>query len=148
MFRLLPLVFLTCVHFSTAHAEESSPIGIWKTIDDETHETKSLVQISEHDGVLSGQVIELFRKPGEEPNPRCKECSGERHDQPVIGMTILWNMRRDGDTWDGGEILDPEEGKTYRGKLHPVDGGTRLEVRGYIGISLFGRTQVWERAQR
>ncbi len=62
-------------------------------------------------------------------------------------MTILWNMHRDGDTWDGGEILDPEEGKTYRGKLHPIDDGARLEVRGFIGFSLFGRTQVWERAQ-
>ena len=141
----LPIV-LALLAFS-ARAAEPSPIGLWKTIDDDTHEVKALVEISEHDGVLSGRVTQLFRKPGEDQNPFCVPCQGERHTQRVLGMTILWNMHHDGDEWDGGEILDPEEGEIYRCKLHPIDGGTKLEVRGFVGISLFGRTQVWERAQ-
>ena len=123
----------------------ASPLGLWKTIDDETRQPRALVEISERDGVLSGRIVKLFRAPGEDPAPRCKECRGERHDQPVLGMTILWGMRRDGAAWDGGEILDPEEGKTYRCTLQTA-AGDRLEVRGYIGISLLGRTQVWLRA--
>jgi uncharacterized protein (DUF2147 family) len=137
--------FLLAVTWAApAWADSASPLGVWKTIDDETHEARSRVEITEHDGVLSGRVVELFRKPGEDPNPRCEDCPGDRHGQPVIGMTILWNLRRDGDVWEGGEILDPEEGKTYRCRLRVE--GDKLEVRGYIGISLLGRTQVWERA--
>jgi len=147
MYRLLPLVLLACLNTSTAQAADPSPVGIWKTIDDETHEVKSLVQISERDGVLSGRIVKLFRKPQEDPNPLCEPCQGERHTQRVLGITILWNMHRDGDEWDGGEILDPEEGNVYRCKLHVTDGGARLAVHGFIGISLFGRTQIWERVQ-
>jgi len=134
------LLCLACA----AHAD-TSPVGTWKTIDDDTHEPKALVQISEDGGVLSGKIVKLFRKPDEDPAPLCKECRGERHDQPVLGMTILWNMHRDGDEWNGGEILDPENGKTYRCKLQVGDDGN-LQVRGFIGFSLLGRTQVWERA--
>ena len=124
---------------------ETSPVGTWKTIDDDSHQPKAIVEISEQNGVLSGKIIKLFRKPGEDPAPHCKECQGERHDQPVLGMTILWNLQHDDDVWDGGEILDPENGKTYRCKLRLGDDGN-LEVRGFIGFSLLGRTQVWERA--
>jgi uncharacterized protein (DUF2147 family) len=145
MFPLPVLFLLASLHAGTVPADEPTPLGVWKTIDDETRQARSLVQISEHDGVLSGQVIELFRKRGEEPNPRCEECRGERHNQSVVGMTILWNMHRGGDTWEGGEILDPESGKIYRCNLHVTEGGSRLEVRGFIGFALLGRTQVWER---
>jgi uncharacterized protein (DUF2147 family) len=137
------LFAVACV--GCARAEEPSPTGVWKTIDDDTHRPKALVQISEHDGLLSGEVVQLFRDAGEDQDPVCKDCEGARHNQRVLGMTILWNMRRDGDQWDGGEILDPEEGKTYRCKLQISSTGDRLEVRGFIGISLFGRTQTWER---
>ena len=132
---------------ATSAASESapSPVGTWKTIDDETHQPKAIVAIAERGGALDGKIVKLFRQPGEDPAPRCKECTGERHDQPVLGMTILWNLHRDGDSWEGGEILDPENGKTYRCKLRVGDDGN-LEVRGFIGFSLLGRTQVWERA--
>jgi uncharacterized protein (DUF2147 family) len=145
MYRLSALLLMAALHAGVAHAAGPSPLGTWKTIDDETHEAKALVEITEQDGVVSGHIVELFRHPNEIQDPVCKACEGERHDQRVIGMTILWNLRRDGDDWVGGEILDPEEGKIYRCKLHPTDGGARLEVRGFIGISLLGRTQVWER---
>jgi uncharacterized protein (DUF2147 family) len=128
-------------------AEHPTPTGTWTTIDDHTHKPRSLVEISEHDGVISGRIVRLFQRPGEEPNPRCEDCKGERHDQPVLGMMILWNLHRDGDDWDGGQILDPETGKTYRVTIRPTDDGKKLEVRGFIGISVLGRTQVWERAE-
>ncbi len=147
MRSLAIFVLLACPCAILAQTADTTPVGTWRTIDDETHEARSLVQISEHDGVLSGQVIEIFRKVGEDPNPPCKECPGERHNQPLIGMTILWNLHRHGDTWEGGEILDPESGKIYRCNLHVAEGGSRLEVRGFIGFALLGRTQVWERVQ-
>lgn len=127
-------------------ASTSSPLGTWTTIDDVSHKPRALVEISEHDGVLSGQIVRLFREPGEDPDPRCEDCTGSRHDQRVLGMTILWNLRRNGGYWDGGEILDPESGSIYRCTLRPAADGGKLEVRGYIGISLLGRTQVWSRA--
>ncbi len=142
--RLTAIAVLLFAASVFAHGQDLSPVGLWKTMDDDTHEAKALVEISEHDGVLSGRIVKLFRKPQEDQNPLCEDCEGERHNQPVLGMTILWNMRHDGDEWDGGEILDPEKGKTYRCKLHVIDGGAELEVRGFIGISLLGRTQVWE----
>ena len=128
-------------------SEPRSPVGVWKTFDDDTHAAKALVEISVHDGELSGRIVQLFRDAGEDPNPLCTQCRDVRHDQPVLGMTILWGMHRDGDDWSGGEILDPEQGSVYRASLH-VDRDGRLDVRGYIGVSLLGRTQVWERAAR
>jgi uncharacterized protein (DUF2147 family) len=119
----------------------------WKTIDDHTHQVKAIVAFSEQGGTLSGRVVQLFRQPGEDPNPRCRKCVGQRHEQPVVGMIILWNLHRDGDSWSGGEILDPESGEVYRCILHPIDHGEKLEVRGYIGFSVLGRTQVWERTR-
>lgn len=141
------LIFSLFLFGSSVSAADQTPLGTWKTIDDDSHEAKALVEITEHDGALSGRVVKLFRKPSEDQNPKCKECSGERKDQPVMGMTILWNLRRDGDEWNGGEIIDPDGGKIYRCKLHVDETGTRLDVRGFIGFSLLGRTQVWERAE-
>jgi len=125
---------------------QSTPVGTWTTIDDASHRPRSEVEISETGGALSGRIVRLFPTHGEDADPRCVHCTGDRHDAPVLGMTILWNLRRHGDDWDGGEILDPESGKIYRVTLHLGTAGDRLEVRGYIGISLLGRTQVWERA--
>jgi uncharacterized protein (DUF2147 family) len=139
-------IFLLCVVASNASATDATPVGRWKTIDDNTHKPTAVVEISEQDGALSGRIVQLFRKPNDDQNPRCVDCDGERHDQPIIGMTILWNLHSDGDVWDGGEILDPDEGKTYRCKIHPIENGSKLEVRGFIGFSLLGRTQIWERA--
>ena len=128
-----------------AFAQDASPAGLWQTFDDETHAPKALVEIVDRAGLLSGRVVKLFPAPGEDPDPRCTDCRGERHNQPVLGMTILWDFRRDGSGWDGGEVLDPESGDVYRATLHLRDGGARLDVHGYIGIPLLGRSQVWTR---
>ena len=140
------LVALGAAGTAPGGGTDASPVGLWTTIDDESHNPRAIVEISEHEGLLSGRIVRLFRQPGEDPDPRCEDCTGSRHGQPVLGMTILWNMHRHEDTWEGGEILDPEEGTVYRCKLQTVGDGSKLEVRGFIGISLFGRTQTWVRA--
>jgi uncharacterized protein (DUF2147 family) len=152
--RLLAAALFACVAGTPALAAAPfasvpaapTPVGTWTTIDDVSQQPRALVRISEHDGVLSGRIVRLFREPGEDPDPRCEKCDGARHDERVTGMTILWNVRRDGGDWNGGEILDPESGDVYRVTLHPADDGRTLEVRGYIGFPLLGRTQVWRRA--
>ena len=140
----LAVLLAVCGH-RAALAADPAPLGTWTTIDDVSHRARSLVEITQADGVLSGRIVRLFPAAGEDPDPRCVDCRGERHNQPVLGMTILRNLRRHGDHWDGGEILDPESGDIYRVTLHPEPGGGRLEVRGYIGFPLLGRTQIWER---
>ncbi|NII10106.1 DUF2147 domain-containing protein [Oleiagrimonas sp. C23AA] len=140
---LLAIAPLAAVAQSDA-APGDSPVGTWKTIDDDTGKAKALVQITENNGVLSGKVIKVLQSE-QGPNPRCTKCDGERHNQPVEGMTILWGLTRDGDEWTGGKILDPKKGSTYKCKMRLMDGGQKLRVRGFIGFSLLGRTQIWVR---
>jgi len=130
-----------------AWAQNASPAGVWKTIDDETGKPKSLVRITEENGVLSGKVEKLFRPADQDQNPKCTACDGARKDQPIIGMTILSGLKKDGNEYTGGEILDPAKGKTYKSKLTLKDNGSKLDVRGYIGAPMFGRTQTWVREQ-
>jgi len=92
-----------------------------------------------------GKIESLYLEEGEDPNPLCDECIGEDKDKPVIGMIILKDLSSSGDQWKGGTILDPNNGKTYKCKIEVVEDGQKLKVRGFIGISLLGRTQYWER---
>jgi uncharacterized protein (DUF2147 family) len=130
---------------SLALAAES-PAGRWQTIDDETGKPKSIVDIQEAaDGTLSGKVAEILQSDHGQ-NPICSACDGERKDQPITGMTILWGLKPDGErVWTGGTILDPAKGKTYRAKVTLLEGGDKLEMRGYVGIEALGRTQTWVR---
>lgn len=130
---------------SLAFAAES-PAGRWQTIDDETGKPKSIVEIEQAaDGTLSGRVAELLQSE-HGANPLCKACDGERKHQPIIGMTILWDLKPDGErVWSGGTILDPAKGKTYRAKVTLPEGSNTLEMRGYLGIEALGRTQTWIR---
>jgi uncharacterized protein (DUF2147 family) len=125
-------------------AADVTPVGKWKTIDDKTGKEKSIVEITESGGALTGKVIQVLNSE-KGPNPLCEACTGDRKDQPVVGMVIMWGLHKDGDVWDGGSILDPNNGKTYSVKLTPSDDGSKLQVRGFIGWSLLGRTQVWNR---
>jgi uncharacterized protein (DUF2147 family) len=130
------------------YAETGSVIGLWKTIDDRTGKPRSLVRITEVNGKLQGKIEQILFRPEEtDHNPLCKECSGARRNQPIVGMIILSGLREDGEEYSGGEILDPKNGKTYRCKMALTDQGTKLDVRGYIGISLLGRTQTWVRQE-
>jgi uncharacterized protein (DUF2147 family) len=143
--KLASTLIVLALLWSAAHAADFSPVGLWKTIDDHTGKPRGLVRVTQVDGEYQAKVEKIFPKPGEDPNPRCEQCAGTRHDQPVIGMIILWGLTKQGDEYQGGEILDPENGKVYRVKMKLDDGGTTLQVRGFIGFSLFGRTQIWIR---
>lgn len=122
-----------------------SPVGTWRTYDDRTGALHGLVEITEAGGELQGRILKSYDPA--KPNPVCDRCEGARKGQPVIGMVFLWGLRRDGDDYRGGYILDPDNGKVYKAKLHLAEGGKKLEVRGFIGISLLGRTQTWVRAE-
>ena len=130
-----------------ASAQSMTPVGLWKTIDDVTGNERSYVRIVEVAGELQGKVEKIFPFPGDDPENLCEKCEGERKNQPIVGMTILWGLKDEGETWKGGKILDPDNGKTYRCKMTVSDDGKELDVRGYIGISLIGRTQTWQRVE-
>ena len=129
-----------------AFAQSMSPVGAWNTIDDETKKVKSMVRITEKDGVLSG-TVEKIVDPAKQDS-KCDECAGDdpRKGKPVIGMTILSDLKKESDTvWSGGKILDPNNGKSYNAKVTVIDGGRKLEMRG--SILFIGRTQTWVRAE-
>jgi len=133
----------------SAAAQATSPAGLWRTIDDSSKKDKSLVRIVEANGVYSG-TVEKIVDPDSPKDAVCKDCSDERKDKPILGMTIIRNMKQSGDdktVFEGGDILDPNNGKVYKSKMKLIDGGSKLEVRGFIGISLLGRTQTWVRAE-
>lgn len=122
-----------------------SPIGVWKTIDDETGKEKSYVEIYKNEsGNLEGKVVKILT-PGHQDR-KCKECKGSKKNKPIVGLVIIRDMDKEGDTWKNGHILDPENGKEYKCKMTLKDEDT-LDVRGYIGFSLIGRTQTWYRVK-
>lgn len=121
-----------------------SPVGTWKTIDDETGKAKSHVEIFEKDGKLYGKVVKILT-PGKE-NAKCDKCGGALKGKPINGMVILNGLKKDGNEWNGGKIIDPNTGKEYKASLK-LNGKDKLDVRGYIGISLVGRTQTWQKLQ-
>ncbi|HRK55541.1 MAG TPA: DUF2147 domain-containing protein [Cyclobacteriaceae bacterium] len=133
------ILFITIVLNSNAQ----DIIGKWKTIDDETNEAKSVVEITERNGKVYGQIIKLFRAPNEDQDPLCSECPKDdiRYNRKVLGMDIILDMTPDEDGYSSGTILDPEEGKIYRCRLWVE--GKKLKVRGYWGP--FYRTQTWAR---
>ena len=136
LFVSLPLLL------ASAFAAAQSPVGRWKTIDDETGRVKSIVEITQAaNGNLSGRVAQVLQSD-RGPNPVCDKCSGSRRNQPITGMTILWDLKPDGGEWSGGTILDPANGKTYRSKAKMLD-ANRLGVSGCIAFIC--REQVWQR---
>ncbi|MBV7537919.1 DUF2147 domain-containing protein [Duganella sp. sic0402] len=143
--KYLAFIAAAAMSIAPAFADNTSPTGLWKNIDDETGKPKALIRITETNGVLEGKIEQLFRAPGEDQNPKCDKCEGARKDQPIIGMTILSNLKKDGEEYSGGQILDPNNGKVYKSKLQLADGGKKLNVRGYIGMPMLGRSQTWVR---
>jgi uncharacterized protein (DUF2147 family) len=135
---------LVSVASMTALADPMSPVGTWNTIDDETKKPKSLVRITEKDGVFSG-AVEKIVDPAKQDS-KCDECAEDdpRKGKPVIGMTILTGLKKEGDNvYAGGRILDPNNGKTYNARVTVIDEGRKLEMRG--SILFIGRTQTWIR---
>ena len=125
---------------------QETPLGTWKTIDDKTGKVRSLVKIIEVNGELRGKIEKLFPQPEDKANPVCDKCEGVQKDAPFLGFLLLKGFKKgvDGQLQEG-EVTDPENGKTYRSRLTLLEGGKKLEVRGYIGAPIFGRSQVWAR---
>ncbi len=145
--KKLLLLILSFIFVAMAlHADELSPVGRWKTIDDETSQAKSIVNIWIENGEMKGKVVELFRKPDEEQNPVCAKGSGDLTGKLIKGTTIMWGLTEDKNGWwDGGKILDPKKGKIYNCKIRTIEDGSKLQVRGYIkAIVRIGRSQIWE----
>jgi uncharacterized protein (DUF2147 family) len=143
--EFLLVVAIVVLIVTPIFAQDLSPIGRWNTISDKTGKATSIVEISLQNGELFGVVSELLGKR-KNPNPLCKKCEGEKKDQPIKGLNILWGLKQDGDEWNGGYILDPDNGTAYRCIITLSEDGQQLYVRGYIGFSLFGRTQTWLKA--
>ena len=147
MKNIAALALSTTLLAGTAWAS-SSPVGLWRMIDDATKEEKSLVRITETNGSLTGFVEKILNPDGAERV--CEKCTDQRKGQKIQGLTILRYVKQNSsnrDIWDGGDILDPENGKVYKVRLRPVEAGQKLEVRGYIGAPLLGRTQTWIRVE-
>ena len=126
-----------------AQAAAPSPVGTWRTFDDKTGIEESQVRIFERGGTLAGRVVSTVN-PNDAAHT-CDQCEGDRKGQPIIGLEIIRGMRADGGEWDGGTVLDPRTGSVYHGTMRLEDGGQKLVLRGYVGISLFGRSQTWQR---
>jgi uncharacterized protein (DUF2147 family) len=140
-----PITAVLLAAAATLAMAQANPAGVWKTIDDETKTEKSTVRITESGGVLSGKIEKIA--DATKQDGKCDKCEGAKKDQPVMGMTIIEGVKKNPDEvyWDGGTILDPNNGKVYRVRLTPKDGGKILEVRGFIGP--FFRNQTWQRVE-
>jgi len=138
--QLKTLVCL-CLGSLTIHAADSTPVGRWRTIDDKTGKPRSIVRIYEDNGQYFGRVEQSLNQAT--AGRRCDKCTDERKDQPIVGMVIIRSLRKDGEEYKGGDILDPDNGKVYSCKVRVK--GDKLIVRGYLGASLFGRSQTWIR---
>jgi len=135
---LFAFVFL----FSALVSNGQSALGIWKTVDDNTGETRSEMELYLNaEGELEGKIHRLLQ---EDADTTCDKCPGDKKDAKLVGMVIMWDLEKDNDQWEGGRIMDPENGKTYKCYIE-LEGTDKLKVRGYIGIAALGRTQYWYR---
>ena len=119
-------------------------LGKWKTIDDATGQPKSIIEIYEKDGKIYGKIVELLNPA--KRNSTCLKCAGEDKNKPILGLTIIKGLSKDDDEYNGGKILDPESGTLYK-CIIKLNGKDKLEVRGYVGFSLIGRSQTWLRVK-
>lgn len=130
-----------------AWANGVSPVGLWKNVDDVSGKPRSLIRITESNGALQGKIEKVFPAPNEDPNPKCDKCEGANKNAPVIGLVILSGLTKEGEEYVGGQILDPDNGQVYRSKVRLTDNGKTLDVRGYIGVPMLGRSQTWLRQE-
>ena len=120
--------------------------GVWRQVDD-TGKVGALVTITEDKGVFIGRLSRLFLDAGDDPNPICEKCPGDKLGQPLLGLVFIEGMKQSGLDYDGGTILDPETGKVYSARMSLSPNGTSLTVRGYLGLSIFGKSQTWTRVR-
>lgn len=138
------LVSIALFFVTIFYGQNGIVVGKWKTIDDETGNAKSIVEIYEESGKIYGKVIEILEE--EHREKVCSNCSGEDKNKPILGMIVIKGLKKDGDVYTKGKILDPKNGKLYKCFIR-LESNDKLKVRGFIGISLFGRTQYWYRVK-
>lgn len=130
-------------------SSDVSPVGRWKTIDDETGEVKSIIRLSKSsNNRLYGKIVKIYPRPGLTADGKCSYCEGKFRNKSLLGVTVVKNMKQSKTSpseWYGGTITDPKTAKTYRCTMELIDSGRKLNVKGYIGVPLFGRTQTWVR---
>lgn len=122
-----------------------TPAGAWKTVDDATGKEKAVIRITEANGVFTGKIEKLLDPTKQDS--KCDECTDDRKGKPVVGLTIMRNVKKGESYWEGGDILDAANGKVYRVRLSLSADNKKLDVRGYFGNPLFGRTQTWTRLE-
>lgn len=138
--KILLSVIITCY---TVFVLAASPAGEWITRDDKTGEKRAIIEITEHDSILEATIVKVFPKPGDAV--LCKKCPGKLKNKPFLGLQFAWGLKeKTANEWINGSILDPQTGKIYHAKMTLK--GNKLYVRGYIGFSVLGRTQIWIRA--
>lgn len=137
------LIYISFI-FICFNSYAQSVFGKWKTIDDKTGEAKSIVEIFENSGKVHGKVIEIM--DASKSNRKCNKCTGTDKDKPILGLIIIKGLSKDGHEYNGGKIVDPESGKIYKSFIKLIE-KDKLEVRGYIGFALIGRSQTWLRVK-
>lgn len=129
----------------TLHAADPTAVGLWEQVDENSGKPESWFKITERNGMYEGNIVKIFYKPGEDENWVCSKCEGSEKGAPVLGLALIKGMKRNGMSYEEGTIMDPRDGSVYRALMKLSPDGQKLEVRGYLGISLFGRSQVWNR---
>jgi len=147
-FRFFVATLLSAFLFSVVWADNlNTPVGYWKQVSDKTGQVHSIIKIWQSNNQLVGRVVRAFKQNGELPKEYCTKCTGEFRGKKILNINIIWGMgyNKNAGRWEGGRILDPDSGNIYKANMMLMDGGQKLKVRGYIGISLFGRSQTWLR---
>ena len=146
--RVLAIATIASLFASALGASaEPTAAGLWEQVDEKTGKAESWFNIIEKDGVYTGTVVRMFQKPGDPATEswRCTKCEGAEKDAPVLGLALIKGMKRNGLKYEGGTIMDPRDGTVYRALMNVSPDGKQLEVRGYLGVALLGRSQMWNR---
>jgi uncharacterized protein (DUF2147 family) len=137
-----------CFSAVGAAADEMSPVGRWRAVSDKTGNVTGIIEITAVGDSLQGKIVKSIPDPDDDPpDTICTKCDGPDKNKPILGLTIMKGFHKDGDSWDDGTILDPRSGDVYSAEMHVGENGKKLFLRGYLGISLLGRTETWLRAE-